>query len=108
MSRIFALSPSRYISEKYGLDETPGNNSHLSRALTKGQLGYRFHWHQEDALLKLRPTLSFPAGTEDGIFEMPKGASGKVKLAPKAKKPTSTGKEVSLVPACTSASRARI
>ena len=90
----------RYISQKYGLDETPGNNSHLSRALTKGQLGYRFHWHQKDAMLKLRPTRFVSSGTEDGIFEMPKGASGKVKLAPKAKKPTSTGKEVSPVPAC--------
>lgn len=34
------------------------------------------------------------SGTENGIFVLPKGPSGKVKLAPKAKPLTSASKEV--------------
>ena len=34
------------------------------------------------------------SGTEGGIFVLPKGPSGKVKLAPKAKPLTSASKEV--------------
>ena len=51
----------QYISEKYKLDleNNAANASHLNRAITSGE--------------------------KDGIFVLPKGPSGKVKLAPKNK-----------------------
>ena len=41
------------------------------------------------------------SGTEEGIFALPKGPSGKVKLAPKVPKPDSATKEVRLRPCST-------
>lgn len=41
---------------------------------------------------QLRHAIS--TGTEEGIFALPKGPSGKVKLAPKARKSDSDAKEV--------------
>ncbi|KAH9854060.1 hypothetical protein C2E23DRAFT_80286 [Lenzites betulinus] len=50
----------KFVSEKYGLDATSAVNvSHLNRAITNG--------------------------AEEAIFALPKGPSGKVKLAPKPK-----------------------
>ncbi|KAI0831127.1 hypothetical protein BC628DRAFT_1352376 [Trametes gibbosa] len=50
----------KFVSERYGLDATSAVNlSHLNRAITNG--------------------------AEEGIFALPKGPSGKVKLAPKTK-----------------------
>ncbi|KAI0646892.1 hypothetical protein C8Q79DRAFT_593150 [Trametes meyenii] len=50
----------KFVSEKYGLDATSAvNTSHLNRAIANG--------------------------AEEGIFALPKGPSGKVKLAPKTK-----------------------
>ncbi|KAI0374712.1 hypothetical protein BV20DRAFT_960860 [Pilatotrama ljubarskyi] len=50
----------KFVSEKYGLDATSAVNlSHLNRAITNG--------------------------AEEGLFALPKGPSGKVKLAPKTK-----------------------
>ncbi|KAI0747955.1 hypothetical protein C8Q80DRAFT_1169255 [Daedaleopsis nitida] len=57
---VSRTSIKKFITEKFGVDATtPINLSHLNRAITNG--------------------------AEDGTFALPKGPSGKVKLAPKTK-----------------------
>lgn len=58
---VYSWGLVQYISEKYKLDleNNAANASHLNRAITSGE--------------------------KDGIFVLPKGPSGKVKLAPKNK-----------------------
>ncbi|KAI0807186.1 hypothetical protein C8Q74DRAFT_44270 [Fomes fomentarius] len=62
----------KYITEKFGVDATtPVNLSHLNRAIANG--------------------------AEDGTFALPKGPSGKVKLAPKTKPANEVSRRVRAV-----------
>lgn len=60
--------PSQYAVDKYNIDLTGTRISQLNRAITKG--------------------------AEEGIFHLPKGPSGKVKLPPKNAPAASDSKEV--------------
>ena len=66
----------QYISEKYKLDleNNAANASHLNRAITSGE--------------------------KDGIFVLPKGPSGKVKLAPKNKPAANEVCSISFIACC--------